>query len=156
MHDAIPWLSSGCSPQGHKRKIKRSEVDILINEVTFWYTGKETHSCNTESKQDQEKKQGSIQDVLNRHEQCLQQGTKTLGGLDHPEQSGDSDDTQWGYIEIELFLKEALIDGYQGQDNHNKIELVPVYIPVILKSIGCQLQHHLNREEDNKEEVRVG
>lgn len=101
MHDTIPRLTGGGTEQSHERDVERLEVDVVVHEVTVWHFTEQTHTCHTEGKQDQSQQSSSVEDVTHGHYQCLEQLSKTLGGLDHSEETGHSHDTQGSDIEVQ-------------------------------------------------------
>jgi hypothetical protein len=109
MHDTIPRLSGRGTEECHHGNVEGLEVDVAINEVSFFDCAEQTHTGHTEGEQDQCQKGRSVEDVAHGHEQCLQQCSQTLGRLDHSEETRNSHDPESGHVEVKRF-KQLFID----------------------------------------------
>ena len=92
VHDTVPRLSGGTTPKRHHRDIEGFEVDVVVKELVILDLSEKTHTCDSKGEENKNEQKGCVDDVSERHEQRLKQGSKTFGGLDHSQQSGDSND----------------------------------------------------------------
>lgn len=152
VHDSIPRLTCRCSPKSHHRQVESSEAHILANEVACWHLSEKTHACDTKSEENKHKKCSCVQNVSERHEKCFQKCSKTLRCLNHSQQSGNSDNTESSWVEVKS-LQQVLVQCNQRHHNNNEIKFVPVDIPVIFEAVSCDLQGHLQGEEDHETQI---
>jgi len=90
-----------------------------------------------------------LKDIAKRQVKSLEQTSESLRCLHHPEQSRDPDDSECSDVDVD-FLHERLVHREQRENNDDGVKLIPVDVPVILETVGCDFEHHLSCEDNHK------